>query len=112
MDKEKEKQTIYDRLVELTEQSKPNKYFSKGAILEYIKESIEEEIGGIFEGSRKVTKSLGGGNFEEIDLDEMLPRQKSMRPLLEELVREKKVQEVTIDYMGTGYRATIFDRSL
>ncbi len=112
MDKDKEKQTIYKRVVELTEKAEPNKYFSKGAILKYIKEAIEEEIGGIFENSRKVSKYLGGDNFEVIDLDEILPRQKSMRPLLEELVKEGKVQEVTIDYMGTGYRATMFDRSL
>ena len=110
MDKEKEKQTIYDRLVELTGGAEPNTYFSKGAILEYIRDYIESQIGA-FVGPRKVLK-LGEKDFEEIELDETLPRQKVMRPLLEELVKDGKVQKAIINYMGDGYRAESLPQSL
>ncbi len=122
MEKEKEKQTIYDRVVELTENGRPNEYFSKSYILEYIRKAIEEETGaGILPSTRKAehvewVKSEVSGKYNpnatKIDIDDMLPRQKSMRPLLEELAEEGKLETVLIARIGEGYRATKFSRSL
>jgi hypothetical protein len=120
MDKYKEKQVIYDRLVELTETAAPNEYFSKIELLKYIREAIEEETASFMQySSRKAkhvewTLSESGNAYPKettIDIDEMLPRQKSMRPLLEELVKEGRIEKADIAHM-IGYRAKKFSQSL
>lgn len=124
MEKTKEKQTIYERLVELTENAEPNEYFSKSVILAYIRDAIETETASeILPSTRKaegfkVSEEgeyvIKNGEVEKvtIGIDEMLPKQKSMRPLLEELAKEGKVEKVVISDMGYGYRAKKFSRSL
>jgi hypothetical protein len=72
MNKETEKQMIYQELVELTKNSEPNDYFSKYTILDAIKEGME-------------CGYVPNGN---------LPGKNRLGPNLEELVGEGKVKKM------------------
>jgi len=121
MEKEQEKQTIYESLVELTDRAEaPNIYFSKYDILENIKANIEADKGALIKYKRKVLKYVGEDNFEEEKLDEAtLPRKKTLILSLEELSKEGKLDTIVISDGISGsplnhkyYRAKKFSRSL
>ena len=114
MEREQEKEIIYNGLLKLTNDSEPNRYFSKKLILEYIKEGIELETDSHIHFRKGIIlKYLGGSNFdsEKINLNETLPRQKTLGPNLEELTKEGKVQKVNTEWRYgrkvSFYRANI-----
>ncbi len=112
MEKEKEKQRIYENLVELTRNAKPNEYFSRKKILDYIVERIEETTGEVVRNKRKAIVYSGGDKFEYVHLNEELPRQKTLASNLEELTKEGKVETITTEFGGCGksvkfYRANL-----
>lgn len=123
MEKEKEKQIVYDGLVKLTSEAEPNKYFSRKRIIEEIKKDIEEEkkIEVHYRAGYKAKykQYLDGtwdyvGN-ERIDLNDVLPRQKTLASNLEELAKEGKVETITTESGGCGgfvkfYRAILGEK--
>ena len=98
MEKEKEKKILYNSLADLTERSLPEVYFSKERILYNLKSKIEKEThGDIY--YRKCYVNLNSIHFkgeEVINLDEILPTKKNLKPFLEELVEEGKIQRVLV----------------
>ncbi len=118
MEKEKEKQIVYEGLAELTKQSDPKTYFSRKKIMEQVKNKIEKETGfGIHyrAGYKTNYQTKDGGlnwNNERIDLNDSLPRQKTLSVALEELVKEGKVEAIITESGGYGgsvqfYRANL-----
>ena len=107
MVQQKEKQTLYESLVELTKASDPEIYFSRYKILEHVKDKIEKEFGCNIH-YRAVYKrnwyqdGLGrwNSNTERIDLDDVLPRKKNVSTALEELVKEGKAKKVSVVLQG------------
>ena len=91
MDKEKEKQTVYKSLVELTKApGDSNAYFTRGKIMENIHNGLKGEHDLYHIDHRN------GYTFqdEKIDLREVIPLNKNIPEHLEELVEEGKVNRV------------------
>lgn len=107
MEKQKEKQTLYESLVELTKASDPEIYFSRYRVLEHVKGKIEKEFGCNIHyraGYKQNWYQDGLGRWdsdvERIDLDEVLPRKKNVSPALEELVKEGKAKKIVAVLQG------------
>ena len=99
MEKEKEKQVIYNSLVELTQRSEtPDIYFTRNDVLENIKKNIEEEKGAYIHYRSAYTIR----DDKKIDLNEILPKKKTLPLNLEELSQEGKIQKIVISAGITG----------
>ena len=99
-----EKEAIYESLVELTKRSEAeNIYFSRNKILQNIKEKLEKDglsevyYRGLCDIEGKI-KDLGHGT---------LPRQKSLKPCLEKLSKEGRVDEIIISAGISGKPSTL-----
>jgi hypothetical protein len=119
MDKEKEKERIYGSLVNLTSGTPENRYFSRKRIMEQVKEDIEKEIKGEIQYRTAYKDELKEDRFgrpynetKKINVDKILPKQKTLPTNLEELAKEGKVDEIQTEVGGFGcwvkyYRAKI-----
>ncbi|MGY4883964.1 MAG: hypothetical protein ACP5NZ_00090 [Nanobdellota archaeon] len=103
MKKEKEKKVAYESLVELTKQSDPEVYFSKFKILEHIKYNIEKKMDCNIHyrtGHKLNTWKNEYGRLqwkdETIDLEDILPKIKTLPIALEELVEEGKAKKIMV----------------
>lgn len=102
MEKQKEKKLAYKTLVELTKKSDPGMYFSRFKILEEIKDKIMKENGLEwihYRSGYKVNYSKNSyGRIDsekvKIDLDDILPKKKTLPIALEELVSEGKAKKI------------------
>ncbi len=97
MNKEKEKQIVYKGLVELTEApGDSNAYFTRGKIMEHIKQKAAEERGAEPFVSYRSAHVWDPEKGEEvkISLDGVLPRYKNLPGHLEELIQEGKASKV------------------
>ena len=107
--------------MELTKDAESNVYFSRKRIIEQIKEKIEKETGfDIHYRAGYKTNYFtedGGLNWNKgrIDLNDVLPRQKTLPLALEALVKEGKAEAIITESGGCGgkvkfYRAILGDK--
>ena len=97
MEKNKEKQTIYKSLVELTEAPGEDfAYFTRGKIMEQIHDNLKKKY------NLDVIQHRNGYTWqdEKIDLREELPLNKNLPAHLEELVQEGRANKVMIVSQG------------
>ena len=96
MEKTKEKEILHKYLIEMTEKANPNKYFSRKRILQYIKKKIssEKNVDILY---RKGYVRSGENIGQEIDLNDVLPRQSTLGINLEELAQEGEIQKIVTE---------------
>jgi len=111
MEKEQEKEIIYKSLVELTKESESNRYFSRKRIFEHIKNEIEKEKGVAIHYRAGYSGNPHWNQQSRIDLDDVLPKQKTLPLSIEELVKEGKIQEIVTITQGGGQDGVKFYRA-
>lgn len=91
MDREQEKNAIYQALVDLaTARKNPDLYFSEKRILNYFVGKLSEEgIVDVFRGKGYDTNSR-----EEVDVTGRIPKISTFRDNLEALVKERRIEIV------------------
>lgn len=100
MENEQVKEMLYEHLASLNKEH-PDRYFSLPRIFEYMKGKLREK--GIIVGNNR----RGSKDGKEIDLDGILPHQNTLRPNIEQLVEEGKVEQAIIEAASPTLRYRI-----